>query len=73
LKIFWQRQISLYGYFQTNAAGGFNDVTFKDDLKPDIYKMYFGTHAPYSFPPPFGLRLRKSLKKEKELLLAGGT
>jgi hypothetical protein len=38
-------QIPLYGYFQTNATGGFNDVTFADDLKPDSYKMYFGTDS----------------------------
>ena len=38
-------QIPLYGYFQTNSTGGFNDVTFADDLKADSYKMYFGTDA----------------------------
>ena len=38
-------QIPLYGYFQTNSTGGFNDVTFSDDLKADSYKMYFGTDA----------------------------
>ena len=38
-------QIPLYGYFQTNGTGGFNDVTFADDLKADSYKMYFGTDA----------------------------
>ena len=36
-----QRFLS-YGYFQTNITGGFNDVTFADDLKADSYKMYFG-------------------------------
>ena len=35
--------IPLYGYFQTNSTGGFNDVTFADDLKADSYKMAFGT------------------------------
>lgn len=38
-------QIPLYGYFQTNSTGGFNDVTYADDLKPDSYKMYFGTDS----------------------------
>ena len=40
-----ESQIPLYGYFQTNSTGGFNDVTFADDLKADSYKMYFGTDA----------------------------
>jgi hypothetical protein len=31
----------LYGYFETNSTGGFNDVTFADDFKPDDYKMHF--------------------------------
>jgi hypothetical protein len=34
-------KITLYGYFETNSTGGFNDVTFADDLKQDHYKMYF--------------------------------
>lgn len=34
--------IPLYGYFETNNTGGFNDVTFADDLAEDHYKMYFG-------------------------------
>jgi hypothetical protein len=34
-------KIPLYGYFETNSTGGFNDVTFADDLKPDDYKMHF--------------------------------
>jgi hypothetical protein len=38
-------RIPLYGYFETNNTGGFNDVTFADDLKPDKYKMYFGDDA----------------------------
>src|SRR6187402_327317 len=38
-------KIPLYGYFETNSTGGFNDVTFADDLKADKYKMYFGTDA----------------------------
>ena len=37
--------IPLYGYFQTNNTGGFNDVTFADDLKADNYKMAFGTDS----------------------------
>jgi len=35
-------KIPLYGYFETNNTGGFNDVTFADDLKEDKYKLYFG-------------------------------
>lgn len=38
-------QIPLYGYFQTNSTGGFNDVTFADDVKSDRYKMIFGTDS----------------------------
>ena len=38
-------QIPLYGYFQTNSTGGFNDVTFADDVKSDHYKMIFGTDS----------------------------
>lgn len=34
-------KIQLYGYFETNSTGGFNDVTFADDLKNGIYKLYF--------------------------------
>jgi hypothetical protein len=34
-------KIPLYGYFESNSTGGFNDVTFADDLKEDHYKMYF--------------------------------
>lgn len=34
-------KIPLYGYFETNSTGGFNDVTFADDLKSDNYKLYF--------------------------------
>jgi len=34
-------KIPLYGYFETNSTGGFNDVTFADDLKKDNYKLYF--------------------------------
>src|SRR5881397_737558 len=33
--------IPLYGHFETNSTGGFNGVTFADDLKPDHSKMYF--------------------------------
>jgi hypothetical protein len=38
-----QSQIPLYGDFNTNADGGFNDATYLDDLKSGNYKMYFGT------------------------------
>ena len=38
-------RIPLYGYFETNNTGGFNDVTFADDLKPDNYKLYFADDA----------------------------
>jgi hypothetical protein len=34
-------KIPLYGYFETNSTGGFNDVTFADDLREDNYKLYF--------------------------------
>ena len=38
-------KIPLYGYFETNSTGGFNDVTFADDLKADKYKLYFADDA----------------------------
>lgn len=38
-------KILLYGYFESNSTGGFNDVTFADDLKADKYKLYFGDDA----------------------------
>lgn len=38
-------KIPLYGYFATNSTGGFNDVTFADDLKEGNYKLYFGDDA----------------------------
>ena len=38
-------KIPLYGYFETNSTGGFNDVTFADDLKQDKYKLYFADDA----------------------------
>ena len=38
-------KIPLYGYFETNSTGGFNDVTFADDLKEDHYKLYFADDA----------------------------
>jgi len=38
-------RITLYGYFETNSSGGFNDVTFADDLKEDKYKLYFADDA----------------------------
>lgn len=40
-----ESKIPLYGYFETNNTGGFNDVTFADDLKPDNYKLYFADDA----------------------------
>ena len=36
-----ESKIPLYGYFETNSTGGFNDVTFADDLKNGNYKLYF--------------------------------
>ena|ERR687891_2230754 len=38
-------KIPLYGYFGTNSTGGFNDVTFADDLKEGNYKLYFADDA----------------------------
>jgi hypothetical protein len=38
-------RIPLYGYFETNSTGGFNDVTFADDLKEDNYRLYFADDA----------------------------
>lgn len=38
-------KIPLYGYFETNNTGGFNDVTFADDLREDKYKLYFADDA----------------------------
>src|SRR5580765_3586260 len=32
-------EIPLSSYYDTNATGGFNEVTYMDDLKPDKYKM----------------------------------
>lgn len=40
-----ESKIPLYGYFETNSTGGFNDVTFADDLKNGIYKLYFADDA----------------------------
>ena len=37
-----KNQIPLYGYFDTNADGGFYDATYLDDLVSDNYKMYLG-------------------------------
>jgi len=34
--------IPLYTQFDTNSTGGFNDVTFADDLKEGHYKLYLG-------------------------------
>jgi hypothetical protein len=36
-----ESMIPLYGYFETNSTGGFNDVTFADDLLNGKYKLYF--------------------------------
>jgi len=33
-------KITLYTHFDTNSTGGFNDVTFADDLKEGHYKLY---------------------------------
>ena len=38
-------KIPLYGYFETNNTGGFNDVTFADDLMEGKYKLYFADDA----------------------------
>jgi hypothetical protein len=38
-------KIPLYGYFETNSTGGFNDITFADDLKEGNYKLYFADDA----------------------------
>lgn len=40
-----ESKIPLYGYFETNNTGGFNDVTFADDLKEGNYKLYFADDA----------------------------
>jgi hypothetical protein len=37
--------IPLSAYYDTNATGGFNEVTYIDDVKPDSYRIYFGTDA----------------------------
>jgi hypothetical protein len=33
--------IDYYGYFDTNATGGFNDYTIADGLLPDMYTLRF--------------------------------
>jgi hypothetical protein len=38
-------KIPLYTTFETNSTGGFNDVTFADDLKEDHYKLYLADDA----------------------------
>ena len=38
-------KIPLYGYYETNNTGGFNEVTFADDLKEDNYRLYFADDA----------------------------
>jgi hypothetical protein len=40
-----QSGIPLSTYFETNATGGFNQVTYIDDVKPGRYKMYLGTDS----------------------------
>ena len=35
-------KIVLYTQYDTNSTGGFNDVTFADDLKEGNYKLYLG-------------------------------
>ena len=37
-----QDGIPLYGYFQTNHAGGFKDSIFADKMNADSYKIAFG-------------------------------
>lgn len=37
-----QTRIPLYGYFETDVTGAFNDVTFADNLPDGQYKIYFG-------------------------------
>ena|SRR5206468_4553836 len=38
-------KIPLFTMFDTNSTGGFNEVTFADDLKADHYKLYLGDDA----------------------------
>ncbi len=38
-------KIPLYGYYETNNTGGFNEVTFADDLREDNYRLYFADDA----------------------------
>jgi len=38
-------KIPLYTQYDTNSTGGFNDVTFADDLKEGHYKLYLGDDA----------------------------
>jgi len=33
--------LNYYGYFDTNATGGFNDYTIADGLLPNIYTLHF--------------------------------
>jgi hypothetical protein len=37
--------IPVYGYYQTNSTGGFNDLAFAGAVKNDHYKLYFGDDA----------------------------
>src|SRR5213593_2793225 len=34
--------IPVYGYYQRNSTGGFNDLVFAGAVKNDHYKLYFG-------------------------------
>lgn len=38
-------KIPLYTKYETNTTGGFNEVTFADDLKPDNYRLYLADDA----------------------------
>ena len=37
--------VPLFGYFNSNMSGGFNETTYADDLTKGRYKMYFGTDS----------------------------
>lgn len=38
-------KVSIYGYFATNATGGFLETTSIDDVPAGTYKIYFGTDS----------------------------
>lgn len=38
-------KIPLYTMYETNSTGGFNEVTFADDLQEDNYKLYLADDA----------------------------